>query len=130
MKKFFSQTTEIKALVIAITATVLGFLGTMFLFWFQRYDIPLAVLTSGLIISLSWLCLYLSRKGDKKRVKLDIVLIYSRLILIVLLATLFTALELSLSLVIISPITLVISYLVISLLTLLAYIQKKGENDV
>ena len=125
MNKFWNQSLEIKSLIISLIATVVGFGGTMFLFWFQRYDIPLAVLTSGMIISLSWLGLYFSRRGDKKRVRLDIVLIYSRLILVVLLATIFTALELSLSLVIISPIALVVSYLAISLLALLAYIERR-----
>ena len=56
-------------------------------------------------------------------------LIYARLTVIVLLTIVFTALELALSIVIMSPIALIVSYLVISLLTLIAYF-KKGENDV
>ena len=129
MNKFWNQTIEVKALIISLIATILGFGGTSFLFWFQRYDIPLAILTSGAIISLSWLALYLSKRGNTKRVKLDIALIYIRLILIVLIATVTTILEIKLAIVTISPVFLVISYLVISLLTLIAYF-KKGENDV
>ena len=129
MKKFWNQTVEFKAFIISSLLTFLGFLGTAFLFWFQRYDIPLGVLTSGVVVSLSWLFLFLSKRGNAKHTKLDLVLIYLRLIVIVGLAVLFTALELSLSLVIISPIALVASYLMISLLTLLAFL-KKGENDV
>ena len=129
MNKFWNQTLEIKALIISLVATVIGVGGTSFLFWFQRYDIPLAVLASGLIISLSWLALYLSKRGNNKRVKLDIVLIYLRLVLILVVTIVVTLLELNYALVTISPIVLVISYLVISLLTLLAYF-KKGENDV
>ena len=129
MNKFWNQTVEIKAFIISLIATVLGFGGTLFLFWFHRYDIPLGVLTSGLVVSLSWLFLYLSQRSNQKHAKLDLTLIYVRLIVIVLLAITFTALELALSLVIISPIALVASYLLISLLTLIAYINK-GENDV
>ena len=129
MNKFWNQTIEVKALFISLIVTVLGFGGTAFLFWFQRYDIPLAILTSGAIVSLSWLALYLSKRGNTKRVKLDIALIYVRLILIVLIATVTTILEIKLAIVTISPVFLVISYLVISLLTLIAYF-KKGENDV
>ena len=129
MNKFWNQTIEVKALIISLIITVLGFGGTAFLFWFQRYDIPLAILTSGAIVSLSWLALYLSKRGNAKRVKLDIVLIYVRLILIVLIASITTILEIKLAIVTISPIFLVISYLAISLLTLIAYF-KKGENDV
>ena len=129
MKKFWNQPIEFKALIFSLILTVLGFGGTAFLFWFQRYDIPLAVLTSGLIVSMTWLFLYLNKRSGKNRVKLDIVFIYLRIILIVGLAILFTVLELSLQVVIISPIYLVVSYLAISLVNLLAYF-KKGENDV
>ena len=129
MNKFCDQTLEIKALIISLLATVVGFGGTAFLFWFHRYDIPLAILTSGVIIGLSWLFLYISKRSGNKHTRLDMFLIYARLTAIVLLAILFTALELALSLVIMSPIALVASYLVISLLTLIAYF-KKGENDV
>ena len=129
MNKFWNQTLEIKSLIISTTVTILGFLGTLFLFWFNRYDIPLAVLTGGFIISLTWFLLYLSKRKANKNVQLDIALIYIRLSLIVVLAILFTALELGLNIVIISPIFLVFSYLVISLFTLIAY-YKKGEDDV
>ena len=129
MKRFWNQTIEIKALIISMIATLLGFLGTAFLFWLNRYDIPLAILTSGVVVSLSWFALHLSRKRSKPLVKLDIILIYLRLAVILCLTIIFAIIEINLSLVIISPIFLVISYLVISLLTLLAYIRK-GENDV
>lgn len=129
MNKFWNQTLEVKALIISLVATVLGFGGTAFLFWFNRYDIPLAVLTSGVVVGLSWLFLYLSKRRNNKKISLDTFLIYARLTIIVILAIVFTALELALSIVIMSPIALVVSYLVISLLTLIAYF-KKGENDV
>ena len=129
MNKFWNQTLEIKSLIISTTVTILGFLGTLFLFWFNRYDIPLGVLLGGFIISLTWFLLYLSKRKANKNVQLDIALIYIRLSLIVVLAILFTALELGLNIVIISPIFLVFSYLVISLFTLIAY-YKKGEDDV
>ena len=129
MNKFWNQTIEFKALIISLVTTVLGFGGTLFLFWLHRYDIPLAILTSGVIVSLSWLFLYLSKRGNTQRTKLDVFLIYARLISIVSLAILFTALELSLSLVILSPIALVVAYLVIASLTLIAYFNK-GENNV
>ena len=60
MNKFWNQTLELKALIISLVITFIGVGGTSFLFWFQRYDIPLSILTSGAIISLSWLALYLS----------------------------------------------------------------------
>ena len=129
MKKFWNQTLEVKALIISLTLTILGFLGTAFLFWFRRYDIPLAILASGVIVSLTWLFLYLSKRSDKKHLKLDIILVYLRLTLVVGLALLFTVLKLTVGLIIISPIYLVIAYAVISLFTLLAYFMK-GENDV
>ena len=129
MKRLWNQNNEAKALLVSTFLTVLGFGGTAFLFWFHRYDIPLAVLTSGVVVSLSWFFLYLSKRSNTKHAKLDLFLIYARLTTIVVLAIVFTALELSLSLVILSPIALVAAYLVISLLTLLAYFRK-GENDV
>ena len=55
--------------------------------------------------------------------------IYLRIFLIVGLAILFTALQLGLNIVTISPIYLVISYIVISMVNLLAYFTK-GENNV
>jgi hypothetical protein len=127
MKKFWNQTVEFKSLVISIIATVLAFAGTAVLFWFNRYDIPLATLTSGLVVIISWLILYLNKKKDKPAVKLDILAIYLRLTLIVILAITFAVLELTIKVVTVSPVFLVVSYLGYSLINLLAYI-KKGEN--
>ena len=127
MNKFKDQSIEFKAFIISLIASVVGFLGTAVLFWFNRYDIPLAVLTSGLIVTLSWLFLYLNKKKGKPNPKLDIVFIYLRLILIVVLAIVFIVLEITLSLVTVSAVFLVVSYLVISLLTLLAYVGRR-EN--
>ena len=127
MKKFWNQTVEFKSLVISIIATVLAFGGTAFLFLFNRYDIPLATLTSGLVVIISWLILYLNKKKNKPAVKLDILAIYLRLTLIVILAITFAVLELTIKLVTVSPVFLVVSYLGYSLINLLAYI-KKGEN--
>lgn len=124
MKKFFSQNLEIKALIISITATVLGFLGTVFLFWYNRGDIPFGVLTGGGIIILGWLILYLSKKANKETAKLDVFIIFLRLTLLVLFAATFTVLRLKLNLYIISPVSLIIAYLVVSLLTLIAHIGK------
>ena len=127
MKKFWNQTVEFKSLVISIIATVLAFAGTAVLFWFNRYDIPLATLTSGLVVIISWLILYLNKKKNKPAVKLDILAIFLRLTLIVILAITFAVLELTIKLVTVSPVFLVVSYLGYSLINLLAYI-KKGEN--
>ena len=124
MKKFFSQAIEIKALIISITATVLGFLGTIFLFWYKRGDIPFGVLTGGGIIILGWLILYLSKRGGKETAKLDVFVIFLRLTLLVLIAIAFAILRLQLKLYIISPVSLIIAYLVVSLLTLIAHIGK------
>ena len=124
MKKFFSQAIEIKALIISIIATVLGFLGTIFLFWYKRGDIPFGVLTGGGIIILGWLILYLSKKYGKETAKLDVFVIFLRLSLLVVSAITFAILRLQLDLYIISPISLIITYLVVSLLTLIAHIGK------
>ena len=129
MNKFWNQALEVKSLIISTSVTLLGFLATLFLFWFNRYDIPLAVLLGGTIVIVSWLLLYLSKRKNNKNVKLEIALIYIRLSVVVILAILFTALEMGLQIVTVSPIFLVISYLVVSLFTIIAYI-KKGENDV
>ena len=127
MNKFKDQSIEFKAFIISLIASVVGFLGTAVLFWFNRYDVPLAILTSGLIVTLSWLFLYLNKKKEKPNPKLDIVFIYLRLILIVVLAIVFIVLEITLSLVTVSAVFLVVSYLVISLSTLLAYVGRR-EN--
>ena len=125
MDKFANQTIEFKAFIIALIATVIGFSGTAVLFWFNRYDIPLAVLTSGLVLTLTWSPLYINKKQGKPSAKLDIMFIYVRLILIVVSAIVFAILEIKLSLRTISPVYLVVSYLVISLLTLLAYLGRR-----
>ena len=124
MNKFWNQTVEFKALIISSITTLVGFLGTMVLFWFDRYDIPLAVLLSGVIVVTSWLILFLSKKQDKEKTKLDIFAIYFRLGAVLISATVFTVLELTIKVVIISPIFLVISYLVISLVALLSFYRK------
>ena len=128
MKKFWNQPIEFKSFILASLATIVGFLATMFLFWFQRYDIPLAVLLAGTILILTWFFLYLIKKKGQPRIKLDIVLIYLRLVLIVGLAILFAVLDYTLGLVIVSPIILVVSYLVISLITLIGFFRKEEEN--
>lgn len=127
MTKFKDQSIEFRAFIISLIVSVVGLLGTAFLFWFNRYDVPLAVLTSGLIVTLSWLFLYLNKKKEKPNPKLDILFIYLRLTLVVILAIVFIVLEITLSLVTVSAVFLVISYLAISLLTLLAYIGRR-EN--
>ena len=127
MNKFWNQTVEFKSLVISLITTLLAFGGTLVLFWFNRYDIPLAVLASGVVVSVSWLILYLNQRSANPKVKLDIFAIYLRLSLIVVMAIVFTALDLTLNLVIISPIFLVVSYIGYSLVNLLAYIRKDSN---
>ena len=124
MNKFWNQTVEFKALIISLVVSVVGFLGTMVLFWFQRYDIPLAVLLAGVIVVSSWLILFLSKKKESSKIKLDIFAIYLRLGAVFLFTVLFAVLKLVWNIVIISPIYLVIAYLVISLSTLLAFYRK------
>ena len=126
MKKFWSQNSEARALIVSTLLTVIGVGGTAFLFWFNRYDVPLGVLVGGAVVALTWLALYFIKKSNKPHVKLDIALIYIRLAVIVLLAILFAVLAFSFSLVIISPLYMVIAYLVISLSAMAVYI-KKGE---
>ena len=127
MKKFWNQTVEFKALVISLLATILATLGTSCLFFFGHYEIPLAVLTSGAIVTLTWLMLYLNKKKGERRIKLDIFAIYLRLSLVVVLTIIFAVLQLTLKIVIISPIFLVVSYLGYSLLTFIAYIGKDNN---
>ena len=128
MNKFWAKEIEYKAFVIAASCTLLVFLGTLFFFWFNHYEVPLAVLTSGLIVMATWLFLYFNKKRKTNKVSLDILFIYLRLGLIVALALLFSFLQLQFQVIIISPIVLVVSYLIISLSTLLAYIRK--DQDV
>ena len=127
MTKFKDQSIEFRAFIISLITSVVGFLGTAVLFWFNRYDIPLAVLTSGVVVTLSWFFLSLNKKQGKNSAKLDVTFIYLRLIIIVVLALTFAILEITLSLVTVSPVFLVASYLAISLLTLLAYVGRR-EN--
>ena len=126
MNKFWNQPLEVKALIISLAATVIGFGGTAFLFWFQRYDIPLGVLIGGAVVALTWLALFFIKRSGKPRIKLDIALIYVRLGVIVALAILFTVLIIACGIVIASPISMIIAYGIISILAMLVYI-KKGE---
>ena len=125
MKKFFHQNIETKSLIIASIATVLGFLGTMFLFWYKRGDVPFGVLFGGGIIILAWLILYLSKKKNKETVKLDVFVIFLRLGLLIIGSITFAILQWWLGLYIISAVSLIVTYLVVSLLTLLAHIGKE-----
>ena len=124
MKDFWNRPVEFKAFVISLIATVLAFGGTMCLFWLNHYEIPLAVLTSGVIVIVTWLILVLNKKDKEGRVKLDIFAIYLRLSLVVTLTIVFAVLQLTVKLVIMSPIFLVVSYLGYSMLNLLAFIRK------
>ncbi|MBO6261761.1 MAG: hypothetical protein J6N95_04075 [Bacilli bacterium] len=124
MKKFWNQTVEFKAFMISLIAMILAIGGTSCLFFLGRYEIPLAVLTSGIIVTLTWFLLYLNKKKGEGRIKLDIFAIYLRLSLIVVLTIIFAILQLTLKIVIISPIFLVVSYLGYSLLTFIAFIGK------
>ncbi len=127
MKQFWNRTIEFKALVISSIATVLAFLGTTCLFFLGHYEIPLAVLVSGLIVSLTWLMLYLNKNSGERRIKLDVFAIFLRLSLVVVLTAVFAILQYTLEVVIISPIFLVVSYIGYSLLTFIAYIGKEKD---
>ena len=129
MKKLWNQNNEAKALIVSSILTILGFCGTAFLFWFRRYDIPLAVLTGGGIVVLAWLTLYLVKRTNKPHTKLEIAILFSRLILVTSLAILFAVLAYALKIVVVSPIYLIISYFVISLVAMIFYL-KKGEENV
>ena len=126
MKKFWNQNSEARALIVSTLLTVIGVGGTAFLFWLNHYEIPLAVLVGGGIVVLSWLALYFVKRSNKPHIKIDIALIYIRLAVIIALAILFTVLSFALGIRIVSPIVMVIAYLVISIPTMLVYI-KKGE---
>ena len=126
MKKFWNLNSEARALIVSTLLIVIGVGGTAFLFWFQRYDIPLGVLIGGAVVALTWLALFFVKRSGKPRIKLDIALIYVRLGVIVALAILFTVLIIACSIVIASPISMIIAYGVISILAMIVYI-KKGE---
>lgn len=128
MKNFWAKEIEYKALVISCLATLLVFLATMVCFWFNRYEIPLAGLVGGGVVVMSWLVLLINKKRQRKSLPADIFLIYFRLVFIALLAALFTYLQLEFSLVIVSPIFLIVFYLIISMFTLIAYWKKEGIN--
>ena len=129
MKKLWNQNNEAKALIVSTLLTILGFCGTAFLFWFRRYDIPLAVLLGGGIVLLAWLALYFTKKTNKQHTKLEIFILFMRLILITSLAIVFAVLAYAFQVVIISPIFMIISYFVISLNAMIFYIRK-GESNV
>ena len=126
MKKFWNLNSEARALIVSTLLIVIGVGGTAFLFWFQRYDIPLGVLIGGAVVALTWLALFFIKRSGKPRIKLDIALIYVRLGVIVALAILFTVLIIACGIVIASPISMIIAYGIISILAMLVYI-KKGE---
>ena len=126
MKKFWNLHSEARALIVSTLLTVIGVGGTAFLFWLGFYEIPLGVLVGGVVVALSWLALFLIKRSNKPHLKLDIFFIYLRLGLIVALAILFTVLGITNGLRIVSPISMIIAYLIISIVTMLIYI-KKGE---
>ena len=126
MKKFWNLNSEARALIVSTLLTVIGVGGTAFLFWFHRYDIPLGVLIGGMVVALTWLALFFVKRSNKPNIKLDIALIYIRLGIIVTLAVLFAVLQFTNTAVIASPISLIVAYGIISILTMMVYI-KKGE---
>ena len=126
MKKFWSLNSEARALIVSTLLIVIGVGGTAFLFWFHRYDIPLAILLGGGIVALAWFALYLAKKASKPHIKTEIAIMFSRLIVITLLAILFAVLAYHASIVIISPIFMIIAYFVISVVAMVFYIRK-GE---
>ena len=131
MKRFLNLSSEARALIVSTLVTLLGVGGTAFLFWLQRYDIPLAILMGGSIVVLSWLAIYLVKRSNKPHLKLDIAFIYIRLFLIVALAITFAVLKYSMGVVIVSPVILVVSYLVVSLSAMAIYLVKgEKEKDV
>ena len=126
MKKFWNQNSEARAIIVSALLTFIGVGGTAFLFWFNHYEIPLGVLVGGGVVILSWLALYLVKKSNRPHIKIDIALIYIRLGLIVALAILFTVLGIVYGIKTVSPISMIVAYLVISIPAMLVYI-KKGE---
>ncbi|NLB49157.1 MAG: hypothetical protein GX813_04915 [Erysipelotrichia bacterium] len=128
MKNFWTKEIEYKAAVISSLMTLLVFLCTAVFFWFGRYEIPLAALLGGAVVIASWLLLLKNKKRQSKSIFADIFLIYFRLIVIGLLAGLFAFLQLKLSIIIVSPIFLVVFYSIISLVSLIAYWKKEADN--
>ena len=126
MKKFWNLNSEARALIVSTLLLVIGVGGTAFLFWLGFYEIPLGVLVGGAVVALSWLALFLIKKSAKPHIKLDILFIYLRLGVIVVLAILFAVLSIVYKLRIISPISMILAYLVISIVTMIVFI-KKGE---
>ena len=126
MKKFWNQNSEARAIIVSALLTIIGVGGTAFLFWFNHYEIPLGVLVGGGVVILSWLALYLVKKSNRPHIKIDIALIYIRLGLIVALAILFTVLGIVYGIKTVSPISMIVAYLVISIPAMLVYI-KKGD---
>ena len=126
MKKFWNLNSEARAIIVSTLLIVIGVGGTAFLFWFHRYDIPLGVLIGGMVVALTWLALFFVKRSNKPNIKLDIALIYIRLGIIVTLAILFAVLQFTNVAVIASPISLIVAYGIISILTMMVYI-KKGE---
>ena len=127
MNKLWSQNSEFRAFIVSALLTLLGVGGTAFLFWFHRYDVPLAVLLGGGVVTMTWFSLYLVKRTNRPHTKIDITLIFTRLFIVVSLAFLFAILDYQFNLVIVSPIYLVVAYLVISLVTTFVFIKKKGE---
>ena len=127
MNKLWSQNSEFRAFIVSALLTLLGVGGTAFLFWFHRYDVPLAVLLGGGVVTMTWFSLYLVKRTNRPHTKIDITLIFTRLFIVVSLAFLFAILDYQFNLVIVSPIYLVVAYLVVSLVTTFVFIKKKGE---
>ena len=128
MKKLWNQNNEARALLVSIIITILGVGGTAVLFWFHRHDIPLAVLIGGGVAILSWLVLYLVKRSNKPHNKIDIAIIYARLALVVALAVTFAILSYQFSLRIVSPIFIIISYSVVSIISMIVFLKKGKEN--
>ena len=126
MKKLWNQNNEAKAFLVSLILTIIGFCGTAFLFWFHRYYIPLGVLLGGGIVVIAWLALYLVKRSGKPHVKIEIAILFTRLILVTALALLFAVLAYPLHTMIISPISLITTYFVIGLAAMGFYIRK-GE---
>ena len=127
MNKLWSQNSELRAFFVSTLLTILGVGGTAFLFWFHRYDVPLAVLLGGGVVAMTWFSLYLVKKTNRPHTRIDITLIFTRLFIVVSLAFLFAVLAYQYKLVIVSPVYLVVSYLIISIVTTFVFIKKKGE---